>query len=340
MHVLVIPSWFAQYPGDHSGAFFWDQTGGGGGVGGKGWVVYTGFLGGSQARPNYCARFGKPDVIHAHCLLRAGVLAERIAREYSVPYVVTEHSSRWHRHEVTAYEMPRARLAASNAHAVISVSQALLSHLGQDVPLGRTYVLPNAVDPLFLAGELSARRGGPGLAFINVALLNPGKRHDILVDAFHCAFGTDTQHKLCIVGDGPERKALEQRIAGHGMEASIRLAGLQDKEIVAELLAASDCFVLTSDHETFGVVVTEALAKGLPVVSTRCGGTDDVITAANGLMVEAGNVQAVADAMTTMSQRLVTGFYGKEQLRAGCQDKFSQPSVCTRLLKIYENAAT
>lgn len=287
----------------------------------------------------YCTRFGKPDVIHAHCLLRAGVLAERISREHGIPYVVTEHSSRWHKHEVTAFELPRARVAAKNARALITVSHALLSHLQQDLELGKTHVVPNAVDPLFLSCDLSESPRKHALTFINVALLNPGKRHDILIDSFHRAFGRDTTNRLYIVGEGPERKALEKKIAAYGMASSIRLTGLQKKEKVAELLAESDCFVLTSDHETFGVVVTEALAMGLPVVSTRCGGTDDIVTPANGLMTQAGNVPEIADAMTTMSQRIRTGFHGKKEIRAGCIEKFSQAAVCSKLVKIYEDAA-
>jgi teichuronic acid biosynthesis glycosyltransferase TuaC len=384
MHVLVIPSWFPQYPGDPSGSFFATQAAGVAALGGQVGIIYPDlrpvfqlrrYFGGKtewstsggvnvlrntyinwtpRVEPlilpqwiaaglrlfdEYCARFGKPDVMHAHCLLRAGVLAERIAREHGIPYVVTEHSSRWHKHEVTAYELPRARLAAKNAHVLISVSKALLSHLEQDVTLGKTSVVPNAVDPLFLAGELNNRAGKSGLTFINVALLNPGKRHDILVDSFHRAFGRDTTNRLHIVGDGPERKALEQRIAGYGMEGSVSLAGLQEKTRVAEMLSDADCFVLTSDHETFGVVVTEALAKGIPVVSTRCGGTDDIVAPDNGIMTEAGNVQAVADALTTMQQRIRTRFYDAARIRAGCIEKFSQRAVCTRLVDICREAA-
>lgn len=383
MHVLVIPSWFAQYPGDPSGSFFETQAVGVQKLGEQVGIIYPDLRPVYQVRKyirrkiewstsggvhvlrntyinwtprmeplilqrwiaagvrlfeEYCARFGRPDVIHAHCLLRAGVLADRISREHGIPYVVTEHSSRWHKHEITDYELPRARSAAKNARALVSVSQALLSHLKRDVELGTTYVVPNAVDPLFLGGEVKERSGKRNLSFINVALLNPGKRHDILIESFCRAFGRDTKNKLYIVGDGPERQSLEARITDLGVESSIHLLGLQKKIRVAELLAESDCFVLTSDHETFGVVVTEALAKGLPVVSTICGGTDDIVAPENGIFAEAGNVKAVAEALTIMGQRIETGFYNSRHIRAGCIEKFSQQSVCSRLVKIYEDA--
>ena len=286
----------------------------------------------------YCARFGKPDVIHAHCLLRAGVLAARISKEHDIPYVVTEHSSSWHKHMVSAYELRPARLAARHAYTVISVSNALLTHLKQDVELSRTQVLPNAVDVLFLNGQINERPNTGKLTFINVALLNPGKRHDILIDSFFRAFGKNTQHTLSIVGDGPLRLALAERIAKYGMTASIRLVGMQNKNRVAELLAEADCFVLTSDHETFGVVVTEALAKGLPVISTQCGGTDDIVVPENGIMTPAGDADAVAEALTVMCERIATGFYDRTNIRNSCIEKFSQHSVCYELVKIYKDA--
>jgi glycosyltransferase involved in cell wall biosynthesis len=383
MHVLVIPSWFAQYPGDPSGSFFATQAVGVRELGEQIGIIYPDlrpvyqarrYLGGKiecsisdnvnvvrntyinwtpRIEPlilprwlsvgmrlfdEYCARFGKPDVIHAHCLLRAGVLASRIARKHRIPYVVTEHSSRWHNHEVTGNELRLARAAAKDASALISVSTALLLHLRQDLELDNTYVLPNAVDSLFLDGEVRQQSTGPGIAFINVALLNPGKRQDLLIDGFQLAFGTATKNTLSIVGDGPERNSLEKRIARYGMQSSIRLLGMQPRSEVVKLLGESDCLALTSDHETFGVVVIEALAKGLPVISTDCGGTTDIVTCENGIVAEKGNVQAIAAAMASMQQRIEAGTYDKQHIRADCIKRFSQQSVCAELLKIYKEA--
>lgn len=383
MHVLVIPSWFAQYPGDPSGSFFATQAAGVRELGEQVGIIYPDLRAVYQARRHfreklewsvsagvnvvrntyinwtprieplimprwlgagmrlfdeYCARFGKPDVIHAHCLLRAGVLASRISRKSGIPYVVTEHSSRWHQHEVTGYELRLARTAAKNASAMIGVSKALMSSMHRDLELNRTYVVPNAVDPHFLGGAIPQRSAGRKLAFINVALLNPGKRQDLLIDAFHLAFGKDTKNTLSIVGEGPERKALAERIARYGMESSIRLLGMQPKNEVARLLGESDCLALTSDHETFGVVVIEALASGMPVISTECGGTADIVTVANGILTEKGNAQAIAAAMTVMGERIGAGMYDRNRIREDCTERFSQLAVCTRLVKIYEEA--
>lgn len=381
MHVLVIPSWFARYPGDPSGSFFATQAAGVQQQGDEVGIIYPDLRPVFQIRQylsgkteyavdngvrilrhtyinwtprieslimpkwlnvgmrlfdEYCTRFGKPDVVHAHCFLRAGVLASKIFGKHHIPYVVTEHSSQWHKHEVTGRELQMAREAANNAKAIISVSGALLSHMHQDLALNKTHVLPNAVDSIFLSGGIQQRPAGQNIAFINIGLLNPGKRQDLLIDAFYLAFGSDTKNTLTIVGDGPERKALEARIARYRMEASIRLLGMRSRNEVVNFLEDSDCLALTSDHETFGVVVIEALAKGVPVISTDCGGTSEIVTSQNGILTEKGNVQAIAAAMSAMSQRINTGVYDRNRIREDCANKFSQQSVCSGLQEIYK----
>ncbi len=113
---------------------------------------------------------------------------------------------------------------------------------------------------------------------------------------------------------------------------------MQHRRIVVKLLIEADCFVLTSDHETFGVVITEALASGLPVISTECGGRADIVNPANGMLVEKGNVQAIAEALVAMSVQIELGTYNKENIRSECMEKFSPQSVCTRLVNLFEEA--
>jgi glycosyltransferase involved in cell wall biosynthesis len=95
-------------------------------------------------------------------------------------------------------------------------------------------------------------------------------------------------------------------------------------------------FALTSDTETFGVVLAEALALGVPVISTRCGGPNDIVNATNGLLVPPGDVEAMAQALQDMRRNLAN--YLPEKLRADCHDRFSTQSVSTRIAEIYSKA--
>jgi len=191
---------------------------------------------------------------------------------------------------------------------------------------------------LFLDEKVQEFNNASRLTFANVAYLNSGKRQDILIEAFYLAFGQDTEHVLYIVGEGPERASLERRIAEYDMQSSIQLLGMQKKSEIAKLLSRSDCFVLTSDHETFGVAIIEALACGLPIISTDCGGPSEIVNAENGIVVMKGNAQAIMEALLEMQKKIHVGQYQKKRIRAGCREHYSKRSVASKLINIYKNA--
>ncbi|WP_312247189.1 glycosyltransferase [Stutzerimonas nitrititolerans] len=286
----------------------------------------------------YCRRYGKPDIIHAHCLLRAGILAHRIWQKYGIPYVITEHSSKWHNNEISKYDLQISKSAAQHSSALISVSESLLNKLHKYLDFNQAYIIGNAVDSLFLDEKVQEFNNASRLTFANVAYLNSGKRQDILIEAFYLAFGQDTEHVLYIVGEGPERASLERRIAEYDMQSSIQLLGMQKKSEIAKLLSRSDCFVLTSDHETFGVAIIEALACGLPIISTDCGGPSEIVNAENGIVVMKGNAQAIMEALLEMQKKIHVGQYQKKRIRAGCREHYSKRSVASKLINIYKNA--
>ncbi|NWF82063.1 MAG: glycosyltransferase family 1 protein [Chloroflexi bacterium] len=102
-----------------------------------------------------------------------------------------------------------------------------------------------------------------------VGRLAPEKRLDLLVDALPYLPGT----RLVLVGDGPARPALERRLAG----APVHFAGYLRGNDLATAYASADLFVFPSDTETFGQVIQEAMASGLPVVAARAGGALDLV---------------------------------------------------------------
>jgi glycosyltransferase involved in cell wall biosynthesis len=150
---------------------------------------------------------------------------------------------------------------------------------------------PDAVDPGRRAA-IRKRFGGP--LVISVGRFVYYKGYDLLIEA---ARGLDAQ--VIIVGDGPERKALEARAAG---VPNVHLTGRLDEDDLVAHLAAADLFVLpsTSRAESFGIAVAEAQAMGLPAVVTDTGsGTVEAVEdGATGLVIPAGDVPALRDAVT------------------------------------------
>ena len=98
----------------------------------------------------------------------------------------------------------------------------------------------------------------------------------------------------------------------------------------------SDAFVLASRIETFGVVFIEALAQGLPVVATRCGGPESIVTPANGLLIDTENQQALTEALIALHDNHRQ--YSPQALREACLNEFGEHSVVSQLTETYRAA--
>jgi glycosyltransferase involved in cell wall biosynthesis len=105
---------------------------------------------------------------------------------------------------------------------------------------------------------------------------------------------------LTIVGNGPERPALEEQARQLGVASRISFRGRLNRRAVREALQHAHAFVLPSRYETFGVVLLEAMATGLPVVATASGGPEDIVTPDTGELVPPGDPSALASALLRM----------------------------------------
>ena len=136
--------------------------------------------------------------------------------------------------------------------------------------------------------------------FVSVGSLIYGKRMDLTIEAFIDAFKGSDKVFLTIFGEGPERQKLEELVRINKMEKQIKLMGMQSRKVIADYLKECDCFVLASQTETFGVVYIEAMASGLPVIATKCGGPESFVNEENGVLIPVDNKDALVTAMKNM----------------------------------------
>lgn len=273
---------------------------------------------------------GIPDIVHAHiisCAARVSFMKD----DFHLPLVITEH---WTKTNVP--EIPQWLRTMSNvyhkADAVICVSQALSDSLKRNFQVD-SIVIHNMVSNLFFQ---SSRKGRNSNAFRFIACgafrENRNKGFDILVDAF--AFGCFPRNVyLDIIGDGPDRPFIESKIIENHLEDQIKLLGVKTPDEVSDLLCHSDCFVLSSRLETFSIVVIEAMAKGLPVIATRCGGPETFLCPEHGRLVEKENVKELADAMNYMLMHYSD--YNSEDIQKYCYNHFSQDVIADKIIEVY-----
>lgn len=271
---------------------------------------------------------GGIDLIHAHVGFPAGWIAAELARETGLPYVLTEHMSPFPVPQLLQRGAPVAALRAAyaGAAATVAVSPALAGRI-RALGLPCSDVVPNAVDTERFA--LQALPHANPFVLLTLGTLTRQKGVDVLLAAF--ARWHAPQAQLHIGGDGPERAALERQAQALGIAARVRFLGALAPGAVPAAMAACHVFVLASRHETFGVVLAEALASGRPVLATRCGGPQAIVGAGDGLLVPPEDAAALAAAL----QQMAGLSFDATALRARAVERFSRAAVARQLMAIY-----
>ena len=195
------------------------------------------------------------------------------------------------------------------ARRVVAVSRALGEELAARAGLspGRTSVIYNGIDTALFDrarnGDLRERLGVPADAVLVGALGNirPAKDYPTLIEAFARLAEARPNAHLVIAGQGKGRlmdSLLAQR-AARGLEGRVHFLGFVDAP--ADYLAGLDLFVLSSSSEGFSIATIQAMAAGQPVVATRSGGPEEIITdGEDGLLVARESPEALADGLARL----------------------------------------
>ena len=239
------------------------------------------------------------DVVHAHGY-KAGGLSWPIARLASATLVVSWHNAVLGEHRTAVLARLLQRGVARGADLTLCASGDLRAEARR---LGARHarLLPVAAPALPAATVSRAvARANLGLAddavlILTVARLAPQKNLSLVLDVA-AALRDRKNLRFALVGEGPERSVLEHRIAEERLP--VTLLGHQDD--VGSLLAAADLALLTSAWEARALVAQEALLAGLPLVSTRVGGIEQLVGEA-AVLVEPGDAQAAAQAVAALA---------------------------------------
>jgi glycosyltransferase involved in cell wall biosynthesis len=283
-------------------------------------------------------RFGSVDVIHAHVAYPAGWLAMRLSEETGIPYVVTEHMGPF---PLPVYARRDGRLKPvlreplERAAARIAVSP-MLAEVIAGFGLPEPEFIPNLVD------ERLYRSGPPAdpasFTFFTLGALDPVKGVGDLLKAAARFLGglperARARVRFRIAGDGPLRAALQREARELRLEDNVAWLGALPRERAREEFAACDCFVLTSRHESFGIVFAEAGAAGKPVIATRCGGPEAIVTPETGVLVPVGDLEAIAAALGRMFEHARD--YDGAAIRRLTLERFGREAVVSRLGTVY-----
>ena len=222
-------------------------------------------------------REGTPvDVLHAHIHRMAwpAVIVGALLRR---PVVVTENSSEWARHTMTAGGLRRAKIAFRRANLVCPVNQLLQRAIESYGIRAEFRVVPNTVDTgVFHPGDEKRSPASP-TQLVNVAFHVEVKALDVLLRAFAVVAEYRPELKLTMIGEGPLTPDLMELAAGLGVAERVHFVGNAKSPAIADILRSSDLFVLSSLSENMPLAVIEAMCCGLPIAATNVGGVPEAV---------------------------------------------------------------
>lgn len=227
------------------------------------------------------ARVGLPDVITGLTSTKySGVPGYLLAMRHGIPLVIWEHLTHYQRPELSWPSRLRARRALQHCNRLVAVSEPLLANirtsLRLELPQGG--VLPNPIVDSFF--EPSAVPLDDVEHFRSGRFLCAGWtnwRDFKRVDVFLRAMARLPADDICAAIAGPVPGNTPRLLRRLGLEGQVLLLGPLARPRIHALAHLADCCVVSSDHETFGLPAVEAMAAGTPLVTTRCGGPENLI---------------------------------------------------------------
>jgi glycogen(starch) synthase len=287
----------------------------------------------------------RADVIHVHlgedlAVLPVGAAAARLHR---LPLVLTVHTSL--RHTLAVSDLRSAVLKAIGgpierwgerfAEAVLVITPRLRRLLLSDgVEENRLHLIPPGVNPSLFEGPFEdpfTDVGKPRVLF--VGRLAPQKGVRTLVAA--AALLEDPSAQVLLVGDGPERPALERKAERISVGDCVRFLGFFAHYRLPAAMAHADVLVLPSVYEELGTVLLEAMWAGLPIVASRTGGIPDVIEdGVNGLLVPPGEPEALARAIDRVLADRALAYRLSEGAQQRAKD-YDWEVLAGRVLQVY-----
>ncbi|HWQ73199.1 MAG TPA: glycosyltransferase, partial [Desulfitobacteriaceae bacterium] len=280
------------------------------------------------------AEQGKVDLIHAHSCFWAGIAANYLSKKYDLPLVLTEHSSLEHSRYIRNSYKKIIFETYNQCAELIAVGNGLKKELANytEKPVS---IIHNIVDlELFRPDSLATQEPYREFTFFTLAYLEKGKGMEMLIEAFAQTF-RGQECRLIIGGDGSLKEQLAELVRKQEIEKQVKFLGALERPEVAREMHKCSAFVLASEYETFGVVYIEATACGKPIIATRNGGAEDIVTETNGILIDKQNPGMLCEALKEIKQNI--NHYDEAAIRRECAAKYSANVFVAKIKKVYRN---
>lgn len=286
---------------------------------------------------------GKPALIHVHILTRLGIIALMLHWRYHIPYVITEHWSRYLPSVGTFKGRTRkwfTRLVVKRAAAMTTPTGNLQKAMKDfDLDNNHYFLLPNLVDTdRFTRAPAGIQPGDQPVQFVHVSCFEDrSKNISGLLRVISILAEKRKDFRCLLVGVGEDFEALTGKAEDMGIkDRFVFFSGLLEGDALVHAINTADFMVIPSHYENLPVVIGEAFSCGIPVLATDVGGISEIISERNGRLVKARNDQALLEGIDYMLDHCHE--YEKQVIRDFAVQKFSKQTVTDTLRSIYLHA--
>lgn len=276
------------------------------------------------------------DMIHVHILTRLGIIAWIQKILHKTPYIITEHWSRYLPGNDFGGFLRKmfTKIVVRNAETVTTVTENLAIAMKNHGLKNDNYVvLPNVVNlDMF---HISERNNDPCKIIHISCFEDKSKNISGLLESLKMIEEKGIDFQCTLIGEGMDLDLMKEKAKELQLINKVSFTGLLQGQELADELSSGDFLVLSSNYENMPVVILEALASGLPVVSTNVGGIKEMIDDSKGILVEPRNKEALAEAMIKMIETHKN--YDANYLRNSVIEKYGYESVGRFLSRLYNN---
>lgn len=282
-----------------------------------------------------CKTF-KPDVIHGHVALAAGLPAVLLGKLFKVPVVITEHNPM----EMMGFENPKrvdfAKKMYKGSDANICVSRNQMERLQEYFQDVQFQLIHNGVyDPETVErdGEHYAVKGHINACIAAAFYSKDIKGYQFLIPAIKELVASGMDITLHICGGGDYLEYYQDMAKELGVEKNCIFYGQVDKKQMYSIMSQMDFIISASLFESAGVTVQESQLLGKPVVVTKSGGANSLVTEASAIVVDKGSVEALVEGIRQMASQL--SMFDESKIRAYALSQFEIDQVSQKYMEVY-----
>lgn len=276
----------------------------------------------------------KIDVIHLNVVFPAGNFALYLKNKFNIPFIISEN---WTgllptaKHQLTIFIKKLVVKTFNQAAIICPVSEDLMNAIKSISSSNKFEIVPNVVNTkVFNYSPLTL-----GKKILHISnLKDEHKNITGILDTIKELSKIRDDFFISIIGDGDYEYFIRYAEKIELPKHLYNIEGAKSYQEVAKLMQTHDLFLLYSNYENLPCVIAEALVCGMPVLTSKAGGTAEMVDKSNGIVIPAANNKVLLNELNTMLDNLST--YNKTAIAENAVEKYSYESVGKQFLEIYK----